>query len=85
MKNKLDEIVMNLSGDSLLLDWNGHEKLINLKDLVDNFKEDMRDLKNRGDTDDLAVEYLDTQFSIKLLELAEYSKGISVTEKRTIN
>jgi len=62
MKNKLDEIVMNLSGDSLLLDWNGHEKLINL-----------------------AVEYLDTQFSIKLLELAEYSKGISVTEKRTIN
>jgi hypothetical protein len=32
MKNKLDEIVMNLSGDSLLLDWEGYEKLIDLKD-----------------------------------------------------
>jgi len=49
--NKLDEIVMNLSGDSLLLDWEGYEKLINLKDLVDKFKIDMKELMDRGDTD----------------------------------
>ena len=36
--NKLDEVVVNLSGDLIMLDWDGDEKLISLKDLVDKFK-----------------------------------------------
>jgi len=82
--NKLDEIVMNLSGDSLLLDWEGYEKLINLKDLVDKFKLDMKDLKQRGDTDLEVIEYMDKSFSDKLEELAQYSKEVNLDSKRTL-
>ena len=82
--NKLDEVVVNLSGDLIMLDWDGDEKLISLKDLVDKFKIDMKELMDRGDTDHDAVEYMDTLFSAKLLELAEYSKSLSLNEKRTL-
>ncbi len=68
--NKLDEVVVNLSGDLIMLDWDGDEKLISLKDLVDKFKLDMKDLKQRGDTDLEVIEYMDKSFSDKLEELA---------------
>ena len=82
--NELEDVVINLSGDLLMLDWNGQERLISLKDLVDTFKNDMKNLRDRADTDDEAVEYMDKAFSEKLMELAEYSQGISIKEKRTL-
>lgn len=82
--NELEDVVINLSGDLLMLDWNGQERLISLKDLVDTFKNDMKNLRDRTDTDEDAVEYMDKAFSEKLMELAEYSKAISIKEKRTL-
>tara|TARA_R110002020_G_scaffold224589_2_gene434119 strand:+ start:289 stop:552 length:264 start_codon:yes stop_codon:yes gene_type:complete len=82
--NELEDVVINLSGDLLMLDWNGQERLISLKDLVDTFKNDMKNLRDRTDTDEDAVEYMDKAFSEKLMELAEYSQGISIKEKRTL-
>ena len=82
--NELEDVVINLSGDLLMLDWNGQERLISLKDLVDTFKNDMKNLRDRTDTDEDAVEYMDKAFSEKLMELDEYSQGISIKEKRTL-
>ena len=84
MENKLDEVVVNLSGDLIMLDWKGNEKLISLKDLVDKFKLDMKQLKDSGNTDVEVIEYMDKSFSDKLEELAQYAKEVNIDRKRTL-
>jgi len=82
MKNK---ITLNLSGNLLMMDWENKEELINLKDLVDKFKLDMKELIQRDDTSKKLIIYMDKEFSKGLRELAEYSENYSININETIN
>jgi len=82
MKNT---ITLNLSGNFLMMDWENKEELINLKDLVDKFKIDMKELIQRDDTCNESIFYMDREFTKGLKELAEYSENLNIDEKITIN
>ena len=83
--NELEEVVVTLSGDLIMLDWKGQERLIRLKDLVDTFKVDMTIQRVRSDTDTDLIDSINESFCQKLSDVAEYSKNISVDRNITLN
>ena len=75
MKSKdIENIKFTLSGDLLMIDFEGQERLLSLEELIDDFKKDMNVLKERDDTDTELVFSMQKGFIDGLSKLHDYAK-----------